>query len=227
MTAEEYVSRQAWREASGPSCPRGGLVRCRLCRHGTYFRKFPVGMRVARWYCRGCQVSFSALPDCLSARLPGSLALAEAVASFAEVHGIHAAARHWRGETADFSSARRWVRRRALLVRDILTVLRGLEPGLGLALAVAAFRERLGVPVALVELRRLGSARLAHLPYPLKFDLRRRPVGSQTGPPTADGSARDATLPRDRRCGPGRVRGATGREEIARRVTPWRSTGRR
>ena len=156
-------------------------------------------MRIARWYCRGCQVSFSALPDCLSARLPGSLASAEAVASFAEVHGIHAAARHWRGEAADFSSARRWVRRRVLLVRDILTVFRGLEPGLllGLALAVAAFRERLGVPVALVELRRLGSARLAHLPYPLGFDLRRRRVGSQTGPPTADGSARGAALARE------------------------------
>ena len=199
LTAEEYVSRQAWREASPPPCLCGGSVICPRGSHGTYGRKFPAGMRIARWYCRFCHVSFSALPDCLSARLPGSLAEAEEVASFAEAHGIHAAARVWRSQAADLSSARRWVRRRVLLVREVLTVFRGLEPVLllGLVLSVGAFRERLGVPVALVELRRLGSARLVHIPYPVGFDLRRRRVGSQTGPPTRDGSARGAALPRE------------------------------
>ena len=155
-------------------------------------------MRVARWYCDDCRVAPSALPDCLSARLPGSLAEAEAVASFAEDHGIHAAARRWRADAADDSSARRWVRRRVLLVRECLTVFRGLEPILllGVALLVGAFQERLEVPVALVELRRLGSAGLAHIPYPVGFDLRRRRVGSQTGPPTANGSTRGARLRR-------------------------------
>ncbi len=198
LTAEEYVSRQAWREASAPACLRGGSVRCRLYGHGTYGRKFLAGMRVARWYCADCQESCNALPDCLSARLPGTLACAEAVSSFADDHGIHAAARQWRGEAADCSSARRWVRRRVLLVRECLTVFRGLEPSLllGVALLVGAFRERLEVPVALIELRRLGSGGLVHIPYPVGFDLRRRRVGSQTGPPTRNGSTRSVRLPR-------------------------------
>ena len=157
-------------------------------------------MRVALWlwYCADCQETCNALPDCLSARLPGTLACAEAVSSYADDHGIHAAARQWRGEAADCSSARRWVRRRVLLVRECLTVFRGLEPSLllGVALLVGAFRERLEVPVALIELRRLGSGGLVHIPYPVGFDLRRRRVGSQTGPPTGNGSTRSARLPR-------------------------------
>ena len=73
-------------------------------------------------------------------------------------HGIGAAARKWRGEAADFSSARRWVRRRVLLVRASLSLFLGLEPVLlaGLVLLIGAFRDRLDAPVALLELRRLG-----------------------------------------------------------------------
>ena len=141
-------------------------------------------------------MTFSALPDCLSARLPGSLASAEEVVAFAERHGIGAAARKWRGEAADFSSARRWVRRRVLLVRASLSLFLGLEPVLlaGLVLLIGAFRDRLDAPVALLELRRLGSLRLALIPYPVGFDLRRRRAGSQTGPPTEDGSAQAASF---------------------------------
>ena len=139
-------------------------------------------------------MTFSALPDCLSARLPGSLASAEEVVAFSEQHGISAAARKWRGNAADFSSARRWVRRRVLLVRTCLPIFLGLEPVLlaGVALLIGALTARLGVPVALIELRRLGSLRLSLIPYPVGIDLRRRGPGSQTGPPTDDGSARTA-----------------------------------
>ena len=198
LTAEEYVSRRAWREARAPACLRGRLSGCGQWRHGTYARKTPAGMRVSRWYCRPCRTSFSALPDCLSARLPGPLSSAEAVAAFAEERGIHAAARRWRGEAADFSSARRWVRRRVVLVGGCLSVFRGLEAVLlaGLVLSVGAFRARLEAPVALIELRRIGSSRLQSLPYPVGFDLRWRSFGSQTGPPTEDGSAQGVSLPR-------------------------------
>ena len=155
-------------------------------------------MRVARWYCRECQVTFSALPDCLSARLPGTLSCAEDVVAFAERRGINAAARQWRPEAADFSSARRWVHRRVVLVRGCLSVFLSLDPTLfaGLALLIGAFREQLDAPAALIELRRLGSPRLAVIPYPVGFDLRWRAFGSQTGPPTVDGSARTAATPR-------------------------------
>ena len=167
-----------------------------LRRHGTYGRKTPVGTRISRWYCRDCRMTFSALPDCFSARLPGSLASAEEVVAFSEQHGISAAARKWRGDAADFSSARRWVRRRVLLVRSCLSIFLGLEPVLfaGVALLIGAVAGRLDDPVALIGLRRLGSSRLSLIPYPVGFDLRRRRVGSQTGPPTEDGSARAAAF---------------------------------
>ncbi len=188
LTAEAYVIRQAWREASPPDCLVGLDSGCGQWQHGTYRRKKPVGMRISRWYCRDCGVSFSALPDCLCARLPGSLSQAEEVVLLAESHGISAAAREFRPDALDFRGARRWVRRRVFPVRAGLSVFRGLDPVLfaGLALLLGAFRERLAAPVALVALRGLGCGRLACLPYPVGFDLRRRRSGSQTGPPTED-----------------------------------------
>ena len=176
-----------------PGLPSRWFGSFRLYRDGTYGREFPAGKRVAWWYCADCRVAPSALPDCLSARLPGSLA--EAVASFAEDHVIHAAVVWGRGRRFQLPALGS---PGVLLVRECLTVFRGLEPILllGVALTVGAFRERLEVTVALVELRRLGSAGLAHIPYPVGFDLRRRRVGSQTGPPTANCSTRGARLRR-------------------------------
>ena len=46
---------------------------CSFARHGTYMRKTPRGTRVARWYCPQSRTTFSLLPDCLAARLPGTL----------------------------------------------------------------------------------------------------------------------------------------------------------
>ena len=198
LSAGEYVSGEVWREASPPPCLRFDSAGCRLSRHGTYERKYPAGMRVARWYCRKCHTTFSALPDCLSSRLPGALSCAEDVAAFAEQRGINAAARKWCPEAADFSSARRWVRRRVVLVCGSLSVFRSLEPTLfaGLAVLIGVFREQLDTSSALIELRRLGSPRLAAIPYPVGFDLRWRAFGSQTGPPTEDGPARRPVSPR-------------------------------
>ena len=42
-------------------------------RHGTYGRKTPVPMRVARFDCRDCQTTISRLPDFATARRRGSL----------------------------------------------------------------------------------------------------------------------------------------------------------
>ena len=110
----------------------------------------------------------------------------------AERHGINATARESCPEAADFSSARRWVQRRVFLVHACLLIGVGLEPTLfvGLALQLDGLGERLDAPVALIELRRLGSSRLSLIPYPVGFDLRRRRAGSQTGPPTEGGTTR-------------------------------------
>ena len=42
-------------------------------RHGTYGRKTPIPMRVARFDCRDCQTTISRLPDFAAARRRGSL----------------------------------------------------------------------------------------------------------------------------------------------------------
>ena len=55
-----------------------------LARHGTYARKTPRGTQIARWYCPESHTTFSLLPDCLAARLPGELDTLEAVVAHAE-----------------------------------------------------------------------------------------------------------------------------------------------
>ena len=60
-------------------CPLHSGGGCGFARHGTYGRTSPPGTRIARWYCPEGHCTFSLLPDCLSARLPGTLAEVEAV----------------------------------------------------------------------------------------------------------------------------------------------------
>ena len=197
LTAGECAVRKAWRGASPPPCLRGlDGPACGLARHGAYMRKTPRGMRVARWYCRGCQTTFSALPDCMSARLPGSLDDAEAVARDAAETGISEAARTWRRRSEDFANARRWVRRRVELAAVCLIVARGLLPALaGVEPELGAVATELESAAALAVLRRRCGP-LRQVPYPVGFDLRIRRSGSQTGPPTVDGTARAAGFPR-------------------------------
>ena len=83
-TGEQYVRAEAWRDARLARCPNHPHGGCSLARHGTYERKTPRGVRVARWYCPESHTTFSLLPDCLAARLPGTLADLEAAVAVAE-----------------------------------------------------------------------------------------------------------------------------------------------
>ena len=83
-TGEGYVRAQAWRYASLERCPNHPHGGCSLARHGTYARKTPRGTRIARWYCPESHTTFSLLPDCLAARLPGTLDEVETVVAAAE-----------------------------------------------------------------------------------------------------------------------------------------------
>ena len=68
-------------------------------RNGTYPRVRPAGARIARWYCRQGQQSFSLLPDCLAARLSGTLCDIEAVVvAVEEATSLEAAVEHLRPE---------------------------------------------------------------------------------------------------------------------------------
>ncbi len=80
-------------------------------------------------------MTFSALPDCLCARLPGSLSHVEAVVLLAHSGGISVAAGQWCPDSLDFRGARRWVRRRVQLVEVELKLFQSLLPQLFAELA--------------------------------------------------------------------------------------------
>ncbi len=83
-TGEESVRQRAWLNASllrRPLHPQGGAG---LARHGTSARISPPGTLVGRWYCPTGRRRFSLLPDCLAARLTGTLVEVEAVVRIAE-----------------------------------------------------------------------------------------------------------------------------------------------
>jgi len=174
LTGEEYVSQQAWRDASLRRCPlhpRGG---CGFARHGSYERRSPPGTLIARWYCPQGHRTFSLLPDCLAARLPGTLAEVEAVVGAVEqAHGLEAACRDLRLEI-ELPGVLRWARRRVQAVQASLILLKGLLPELfaDCEPTLGGFAQRLGRPAVLSALRQMAAPFLARLPAPLGFSPR-------------------------------------------------------
>lgn len=147
-------------------------------------------MRVARWYCRDAQQTFSLLPDCLSSRLIGSLDEAEQVALVAEqARSMEEAAQALRPDI-ELPGALRWVRRRRSGVRAALLALITVLPGmLGTLAEVQAVRSVLKTERALVALREIGAAHLHSLACPLGLRPcrsgtveREPPVQHKTGP---------------------------------------------
>ena len=181
LTDEDYVTYSGWEKASLPRCPlhpRGG---CGFARHGTYRRLTPLGTRIARWYCPTAHTTFSLLPDCLAARLPGSLkAIEEVVAAVERAPSLAAVANRLRLDI-ELPGALRWLRRRIQAVHSALALIRGLlpEPFAGCPPTVQAFRQRLCSQSVLVRLREIADAHLPHLPPPLGF----RPPGKPAGEP--------------------------------------------
>ena len=176
LTGEQYVSAEAWRAASLDRCPNHPHGGCSFARHGTYARKTPRGAQVARWYCRESHTTFSRLPDCLAARLPGELDTLEAVVAHAEqAPSLSAAADALRRDAVELPGAMRWVARRVRLVHHVLSLVIGLLPEY-LARCVAemgAVRTRLETETALRTLRTLTDAQLRALPAPLGFQPHR------------------------------------------------------
>ncbi len=170
-TGAEYVSQEAWRDASLPRCPLHPQGGCGFARHGTYARRSPPGTLIARWYCPTGHRTFSLLPDCLAARLSGTLAEVEAVVCAVEqAAGLEAACEELRLDI-ELPGALRWIRRRVQAVHASLHLLKGLLPELfaPLPTTLTAFAERLGVGAVLRALRQIGAAFLQQLPAPLGF----------------------------------------------------------
>jgi hypothetical protein len=174
LTSEEYVSAQAWREASLASCPVHATTACGFARHGTYERKYPPGTRVARWYCRTAHSTFSLLADCFASRLPGTLVeIEEGLVGVERASSQEQAAESLRTDI-ELPGALRWMRRRLRGVRAALIALVGLLPTMlaGAEPSVGGFRRALGVEPVLPELRRIAAPYLGSLPPPLGFGPR-------------------------------------------------------
>lgn len=170
-TSEAYVTRQAWREASLTRCPKHPRGGCSFARHGTYERKTPAGTRIARWYCPESHTTFSLLPDCLAARLAGTLDELEAVVAAVEQAPSLAAAANELRLDIELPGTLRWLRRRVRVVHRCLTVAIGLLPDhlAGCLARVTAVREHLGQETVLRALRALTAEQLPYLPTPLGF----------------------------------------------------------
>jgi hypothetical protein len=174
LTFEDYVRAQAWLDASLDECPVCAPGKCRPEGHGTYMRKVPGVSFIARFRCTTTGATIGMLPDFFASRMPGTLPdLEEAVARTESSPSIEAAANELRPadveDAVTLPTAIRWVRLRLLIVRATLATVKGLLPELfeGCAITVRAFRERLGVGCALMELRAICERHLHHLPPPL------------------------------------------------------------
>ncbi len=171
FTSEQYVSQQAWRDATLECCPVHVGGGCSFSRHGTYERLRPSGTRIARWYCRQAHCTFSLLPDCLAARLSGTLEEVEAaVVAVEEARSVEAAADGLRPDI-ELPGALRWTRHRLGPVHRALKLLLALLPELlmGCPPTVQGFRERLGTEAVLTYLRAIAARHLPGLPSPLGF----------------------------------------------------------
>ena len=205
LTGEQYVKRRAWRDATLKRCPNHPRGGCSFARHGTYPRKRPRGARVARWYCPESHMTFSRLPDCLAARLGGTLqAIEDAVAAAEAAPSLAKAADALRCDAVHLPGAMRWLGRRVRAVHRNLAAVRGLWPERFLKCPpeVGAFRERLKTEAVLVGLRGRCEGQLAQLAPPLGFcpdarapPQRAAPPGCAAKPPVHGGPAPTSRRP--------------------------------
>jgi hypothetical protein len=171
VTGEEYVSQELWLDASLAHCPLHPKGGCGFARHGTYERRSPPGTRIARWYCPRGHSTFSLLPDCLAARLPGTLAeVEEVLAGVEQARSLEAACANLRLEIG-LAGVLRWVRRRVQAIHGLLNTLKGLMPErfAGCEPRLDAFAEHLGTEAVLQALRQIAALHLGALPAPAGF----------------------------------------------------------
>ncbi len=186
-TLEQYVAQQLWRKATLRCCPLHPGQDCGLRRWGTYGRKFPVACRIARFYCRLAQTTFSLLPDFLAAGMPGTLEQVDRAARAVQDDlPMERAADELRPpaeqlQAIALSSAVQWTRRRHAAVMAVLLAVAGLMPDTfaGCPVTLEGFAVRLGTENVLVSLREIAAEHLHRLPCPLGFIPRRKQAGSQ------------------------------------------------
>ena len=174
LDVEQYIQRKAWRDAKLAHCPLHPKGGCKFAKHGTYCRKFPEGVKIARWYCPDGCATFSMLPDCLSSRLPGTLVEVENIINQIERSSSQEAAAENIRLDISLPSVLRWMRRRLFLIRSTLILLIELLQLLpdNCKPNFSSFRSVLGIEFVLPHLRMLASPYLDILPPPVGFGPR-------------------------------------------------------
>jgi hypothetical protein len=138
-------------------------------------RKVPAVAYVTRYYCRESHTTIGLLPDFYASRMPGTLDMIEEAAAKAETAGsLEKAADELRPadvpDAVTLATAVVWVRLRVMIVRALLTTVKGLMPerfGDDVPPRISAFRRRLGRLRVLVALRAICERYLHRLPAPL------------------------------------------------------------
>jgi hypothetical protein len=173
MTSEQYVSERRWQEATLLSCPVHPSGGCGLRAHGSYRRKTPTGLRVARFYCAAGHVTISLLPEFMAASFRGLLSEVEqAVRTAEEAPSVVAAAQQLRPELNDERSAARWLRRRLTALKSGLSSLVTSVPELfGVAPTLSAVGARLAASAdgVLIAARSKATSLLGRMATPLGF----------------------------------------------------------
>lgn len=195
LTLGQYLTTRAWETASLPFCPLHPGGGCGYRRHGTYLRKFPLPVPIARFYCAEGHTTISLLPDFFASRLPGTLEeLEQAAVAWETAPSREQAAEQMRpAEVADavsLEAAKRWTARRAALFCAVLLAVVTLLPDQLQGVRTAEeLRSRLRTDRALVALRGIAAVHLGSLPPPLGFGprhgvprCRRRGLQHDSGP---------------------------------------------
>ena len=188
LSVDDYIYKQTWQEARLECCPNTQKSSCQFHRHGTYSRKTPSNIRIARYYCRTCQMTFSLLPSFMAAGKPGTpQAIEEAALAIEECSTLMEAHNRIRPDHhGTWRTQRRWFQRRSFWLTLTLYAVRGLFPEFyaQTPMTVGAFRAKGVTTTLLVTLRKQGSTHLQYVPPPVGFRSCSHPIESQTGPPT-------------------------------------------
>lgn len=172
LTAEQYISGEQWCNAKfWPSELQPGRG---FRRHGTYSRRKPTGLHIARWYNRQKHVTVSLIPDFAAARVSSSLAEIENVVDEVERTRADMSLEHIAASLRPelvLPSAVRWLRRRVRWVDVALRTLKSLAADklTDCTLSLAAFRLRLNVGCVLVQAREITAKNLGRFPAPVGF----------------------------------------------------------
>jgi hypothetical protein len=160
ITSEQYVKTQAWLNASISRCPIGKKCEGKApIKNGTYTRKFPNGIKIARLYCQPCGVTFSLLPDCLASCYSATLVeLEKTIKIIHECSTFDEAVSELRPDIEQ-QGGRRWLRRRVQRIQLTLLLVSTL-------LATAPTKM---VEIDLAELREKAAGAIYEIPTPVGF----------------------------------------------------------